>query len=212
MKKMILVPLLLLTSVAFAQTMTSLQMDKASVQTGQAVQATIGLDGDLTNCGMRIEWGDGTSNDLKVEKPEQKPFKTSHTYAKAGDYTVKVVGAKVTSHFRCIGKDMTAAVKVNAPAPVAAAPAPAQAPAAAPTPAAAPVAAAPMTKATAAPAAANSRCPAGWKLSAQSVNKKTKAFTCMAKPGTAIPDASLECPGELSYFENSKKGMLGCRP
>ncbi len=33
-----------------------------------------------------------------------------------------------------------------------------------------------------------------------------------AKAGTAIPDKKPVCPGELSYCENSKKGMFGCKP
>ena len=55
-------------------------------------------------------------------------------------------------------------------------------------------------------------CPEGWKLDAKSVVKKTGAYACSAKAGTAIPDKKPVCPGELSYFENSKKGMFGCKP
>jgi hypothetical protein len=48
-------------------------------------------------------------------------------------------------------------------------------------------------------------------LAAKSVNKKTGAFNCSAKPGTALPDKKLTCPGDTGYFENAKKGSLGCR-
>ncbi len=206
MKKIILVPLLLLSSFAFAQTLTGLQLDKAAVQTGQAVQATVGLEGTTANCGLSLDWGDGTPDNIKIEKADQMPYKASHTYAKPGEYKVNISGKKVTSHLPCVGKSHTSVVKVTAPAPVAAAPAAA--------PASAPLVAAPVAKAApaAVATAAGSSCPAGWKLNAKSVNKKTKAFTCMAKPGTAVPAASIECPGDLSYFENGKKGMLGCRP
>ena len=61
-------------------------------------------------------------------------------------------------------------------------------------------------------AAAGPACPEGWKLNAKSVVRKTGAYTCTAKAGTAVPDKKPACPGELTYFENGKKGLLGCRP
>jgi hypothetical protein len=65
--------------------------------------------------------------------------------------------------------------------------------------------------ASAATATASSACPTGWTLNAKSVNKKTKAFTCTAKAGTAAPEKKLSCEGDTGYFENTKKGMIGCR-
>ena len=139
---------------------------------------------------MRIDWGDGIGDELKINKPEKIPYLVSHTYTKPGDYLVTVKPEKVTSHLRCMGKDQSTRLKVNAaPAPVAAA---------------APAAHSAM------PAAAAS-CPAGWKLDIKSVNKKTQAFTCTAKVGTAPPDKKLVCAGDTGYFENAKKGVLGCR-
>ncbi len=61
-------------------------------------------------------------------------------------------------------------------------------------------------------AAAAVVCPAGWKRVAKSSNTKTGALTCSAKAGTALPATNLTCPGNLTYFENGKKGQLGCRP
>ncbi|MEO6624415.1 MAG: hypothetical protein ABIN37_06245, partial [Burkholderiaceae bacterium] len=90
----------------------------------------------------------------------------------------------------CVGKNVSAMVKVAAPPPP-------------PQPAVA--AGAPM-------AVAGPSCPDGWKLNARSVNRKTGAYSCSAKAGTALPDKRPSCPGNLSYVENSKKGMLGCKP
>ena len=112
----------------------------------------------------------------------------THTYVKAGDYTVAVTPKKVTSRLGCLGKAQSAMVKVSAPAAIAAAPV-------VPVPA----------------VAAVNACPAGWKLNAKSVNKKTKAFSCTAKPGTAIPEKKLACEGTTGYFENAKKGVIGCQ-
>ena len=96
---------------------------------------------------------------------------------------------RVTSHLKCSGKNLTAAYKVVA----------------------APVAAAPAGTASAA-VKAGPTCPEGWKLDAKSVNKKTGAYGCTAKAGTALPEKKPVCPGDLTYSENSKKGMLGCKP
>lgn len=66
--------------------------------------------------------------------------------------------------------------------------------------------------AKAASTGAAAACPAGWKRVAKSSNAKTGALMCSAKAGTALPETKLTCPGKLNYFENAKKGQLGCRP
>jgi hypothetical protein len=53
-------------------------------------------------------------------------------------------------------------------------------------------------------------CAAPWKLSGK-LNAKTGAYTCVAKSGTPLPIAKAVCPGDLTYFENVKKGQFGCR-
>ena len=90
---------------------------------------------------------------------------------------------RVTTHLKCIGDNQHAAITVVAPAP----------------------------PAVAVAAAATGLCPDGWRLDARSTNRKTGAFSCVAKAGTTPPPSRLACPGELSYFENVKKGQLGCR-
>ncbi len=182
----------LLCSAAIGQTLTGFKLDAPQVTVGQAIKATI--DFEVTNnvfCGVRIDWGDGIGDELKIDKPAKIPYVISHTYAKAGDFLVTVKPEKVTSHLRCLGKNQQSNVKVIAAAIAPAAPAPA------------PTATATMP--------ATKTCPAGWALNAKSVNKKTQAFTCTAKAGTAVPDKKLDCTGETGYFENAKKGVLGCR-
>ena len=39
----------------------------------------------------------------------------------------------------------------------------------------------------------------------------SKIRCAIAKAGTATPDKKPACPGDLTYFENSKKGQMGCR-
>lgn len=63
----------------------------------------------------------------------------------------------------------------------------------------------------AAPAKPGDVCTKPWKLSGK-LNAKTGAFTCAAKAGTALPAEKPTCKGDLSYFENVKKGQYGCKP
>jgi hypothetical protein len=181
-----------------AQTLTGVKVDNAALTVGGTVKATAEMDvkDNVINCGMRINWGDGTFAENKINQAQDVPMVATHQYAKPGKYEVMAEGHRVGSLLKCAGKNQITVVTVAAP-PVAA-PAPA---AAAPAAAAAPVA----------KAAVAETCPAGWKLAKPGVNKKTKSFTCTAKANTKLPDAKVTCPGDLTYFENAKKGQLGCR-
>ncbi|MFM9880223.1 MAG: hypothetical protein ACKVOO_07425 [Burkholderiaceae bacterium] len=175
-----------------AQTLTGVTLEPAQVQLGQSVTARIALENtDNPNCGLRVRWGDGVRDDVKVVNPAALPLVMTHTYAKPGDYAVVIEPGKVTSHFKCGGRNQTATVRVLAPVVVT-----------------------PPPKAPALATVAQATgpvCPAGWTLSKKSVVKKTGAYTCTAKPGTALPAERQNCPGDLSYFENAKKGQLGCK-
>ncbi len=183
-----------------AQTLTGIKAEPAQIKVGESVKLTAALDvkGDNINCGLLFVWGDGATSNERITSPSDVPRVGNHTYTKPGTYTISVEPTKAGSSLKCSGKDMKTTVVVAA-APVAA-PAPAAAPAAA-----APVAAAPVK------AMAAETCPAGWKLAKPGVNKKTQAFTCTAQANTALPAAKVACPGDLTYFENAKKGQLGCR-
>jgi ribosomal protein L12E/L44/L45/RPP1/RPP2 len=182
-----------------AQTVSGLSLEPASPKAGEAVKATVSFDkADNPNCGIKIHWGDGQFSEAKINQAKDIPYAASHTYAKAGSYNVMVEPKRVDTTLKCSGKNITKAVAVAAVA----------APAAA-APAAAPAAAASAAKPAA--AAKPALCPEGWALAKPGQSAKTKAFTCTAKAGTKIPDAKLSCPGDLTYFENSKKGQLGCR-
>ena len=175
-----------------AQTLTDLKIEPSQVLTGQTVTATIGLSDGGPNCGLRFYWGDGATVDVKVNDKTTFPLRLTHVYDKPGDFRAMAEGKKVTTHLKCIGPNLTRTVAVSAPAPM---PAPVASAAVAVT-----------------PAKSAGPCPEGWALAPKSVNKKTGAFTCTAKAGTALPAAKPACPGDLTYFENGKKGQLGCRP
>jgi hypothetical protein len=174
---------------ATAQTLKSVKVDPAAPKAGETVTVTAQLDlTENPNCGLHLHFGDGVSTTFKINQAKDGTVSATHTYAKAGSYTVMAEPKRVGAVLKCMGDNQRAMVTVAA---AAAKPAAAAAPAAATKPPA---------------------CPDGWKLAPKSVNKKTGAFDCSAKAGTPAPAARLDCPGSLSYFENTKRGLLGCRP
>jgi hypothetical protein len=175
-----------MTLPAGAQTLSGVKLEPAVATAGQEVRITGTFDSaGNSNCNLRVEFGDGKNKNFKINQEKDVPLVTTHVYAKPGDYKVSILPRTAMPMLKCKGADQSAMLKVQAPAVAATAPA---------------------TK-TAGPS-----CPDGWKLSAASVNKKSGAYTCSAKPGTALPAAKLECPAALGYFENKSKGQLGCRP
>jgi hypothetical protein len=190
--KFVLAALALAAGSLSAQTLKGITVDKTQVEAGQTVTATVTLEASGTpNCGIRVRWGDGALSERIIKSAADMPFVATHAFAKPGDYTVVADPGRIGSSLGCVGQNASVVVKVSAPAA-----------------AAAPVAAASAAGKT---AAAGPTCPDGWKLNAKSVVKKTGAYTCTAKAGTPTPEKRPVCPGDLTYFENSKRGQLGCR-
>ncbi|HUN68665.1 MAG TPA: hypothetical protein VMU46_07700 [Burkholderiales bacterium] len=181
----------LLPVAAHAQFVTSVKAEPAQIQAGQETKITVDFDKPEPNCGLRLHFGDGVTRDFKINQKKDVPLVVTYKYDKAGEFRVMTEPKREGMLGGCGRKNMETFVKVAA-APAAAAPAAAKA--------------APAKAAMAEPT-----CPEGWTLDRKSFNKKTGAFTCTAKAGTKPPAGKLECPGDLGYFENSKKGQLGCR-
>jgi hypothetical protein len=177
--------LLALVTSAGAQTLIGAKAEPASAQIGKPVTLTASFaNADNPNCGVRVQWGDGQTQDFKINQTKDVPLVAQHSYAKPGSYTVMVEPKTRGMTLRCVGDSQQTTVNVVKPTPVAAAPAAGKGPA----------------------------CPRGWTLDAKSVSKKSGAFTCTAKAGTAAPQPEPACPGALTYFHNAKRGQLGCRP
>ena len=185
---------LALPAAGFAQTLTSVTVEPAAIQAGESVKVTVNFDSEgPINCGLRLHFGDGAPIDYKINQQKDLALAVPRTYAKAGEYRIMAEPKTVGTILKCSGRNQAAFLKVAAAAP--------------------PVAA-PSTQAPAAPgsaAASAYECPDGWTLDRKSVRKKTGAFTCQAAPGTRIT-ARLSCPGDMTYFENRRKGLMGCRP
>jgi hypothetical protein len=168
-----------------AQVIGGVSVSPQPAKTGEPVTVTATVDVINANyCGFIVFFGDGTSVEGVSDSTKTGPLVTTHTYAKPGEYTVSMGGRHVQSHPNCGGADKTVVVKVEGPAKSGA-----------------------MTK-----SAAASACPDKWKLVSKSFSAKTGAFACSARPGTALPETKPACAGDLTYYENAKKGQFGCRP
>ena len=176
-----------------AQTLLGVKAEPATAKTGEPVKISAQFDlSKAQSCSVRIHFGDGTTTDAKINQEKDANLVLSHAYDKAGSYTVMVEPKTKLPMLKCTGGNEKTVVTITAPPP----------------PPAAPVASAAARVA----ASTTPVCPAGWKLAPKSVSKKTGAFQCTAKPGTAVPTDKLSCPAKLDYYESSKKGQLGCRP
>jgi PKD domain len=179
---------LLLTAAALpagAQTFSGVKVEPATAKVGEPVTITGTFDSaGNPNCNLRVDFGDGKNQNFKINQEKDVPLVTTHTYTKPGNYKVAILPRTALPMIKCKGGDQKAMLKVEAPVAAAAAP---------------------MAKAT------GPSCPDGWKLSAAGVSKKSGAYTCTAKAGTALPATKPECPAPLGYFENKSKGQLGCR-
>jgi len=173
---------------AHAQVIERISVSPQTVKVGEPVTVTAKVGVSDTNyCGFIVFFGDGSSVEGVSDLKQAAPFVVQHTYTKAGEFTLSMGGRHVQSHPNCGGADKFAVVKVLEAAPLSQAPVSSR-------------------------SAAASACPKDWKLVRKSYNAKTKAFACSAKPGTVVPADRAACPGDLTYFENIKKGQLGCRP
>lgn len=173
-----------------AQKLNGLKAEPAKTEVGQLVRATTSFEvsNGVINCKVRVHWGDGQTQDFHVNQEKDVPLTLEHRYAKPGKFDLMVEGK---GGIKCMGADQHATVEVVAKG------------------------AKTTVKAAAAASAASaaaSVCPTGWKLTKAGVSKKTGAFTCTAKANTPIPEPKVACPGDLTYFDNVKKGQLGCRP
>ncbi len=177
---------------AHAQLIGSVTASPARVKAGEPVTVTANVDVMSGNyCGFAVFYGDGKNVESYSDVSHPTPFVTTHVYDKPGTYTLSMGGRNVESHPNCGGGDKFATVTV--------------------TEAAKPVAAVPAAVANPAAAGMATLCAAPWKLSGK-FNVKTGAYTCVAKAKTPLPEHKQMCQGDLTYFENAKKGQYGCRP
>lgn len=77
----------------------------ASAKPGTAVAVTVKASEEGNAwCGMRVDFGDGGSEQVKIDGDNKFPVALQHTYAKAGTYTIKATGQDITTHKHCPGE------------------------------------------------------------------------------------------------------------
>ena len=169
--------------VGVAQTLTGIKIEPAQIKAGESVKITVSFDVEgPINCGLRLHFGDG-GNPVDYKINQKKDV----------PLVVRRTYDK-PGEFRLMAETKTVLplLKCNGKNQVgtlSVAPAP--------------------TGKGAKSAKASPQCPVGWNLDKKSV-KKSGAYTCHAAPGTR-PE-KLDCPKDLSYFSNEKKGWIGCKP
>lgn len=176
---------LALPAAGMAQTLTGVKVEPAEIRAGESAKITVNFESEgAINCGLRLHFGDGAAIDYKINQQRDLSLAVPRAYTKAGEYRIMAEPKTVGLLLKCNGKNQAALLKVSSG-----------------TAAAAPKAA----------AAAAAQCPEGWTLDSKSAKRKDGSFTCRATPGTKIT-TRLSCPGDLTYFENTRKGLMGCRP
>lgn len=166
---------------SLAADITMIQSSAASVtlQGGQAVVRfdVSGRAASSDRCGYFVEYGDGAAGDSRLIDNENGGFSRPHerSFSRPGTYTVRASGKSVKTTAGCNG---SASLNVT----VLAEAAPRR-----------------SDRRSAAPV-----CPEGWALNEKSVNWRTGAFSCTAKPAE-----ELVCGDGLRYYE--RDGIIGCR-
>jgi hypothetical protein len=110
----------LASTLAFAQPggIGAVKVEPSPARVGQEVKITISAEGEAPSfCGMVVHFDDGSeSRNVKIDGNEGKfPHSFTRTYAKAGSYSIKAEGRKITTHFPCIGAATTRLVVEDAP-------------------------------------------------------------------------------------------------
>ncbi len=84
----------------------AVKVEPNPAKAGQDVKITIAAEGEAPAfCGMVVHFDDGgESRQIKIDGKEGKfPVTITKTYAKAGSYSIKAEGRKITTHFPCVG-------------------------------------------------------------------------------------------------------------
>ena len=170
---------------AQAQVLGVIAASPTTAKVGEPVTVTANIEVLNNNyCGFVVGFGDGAVKDAVSDVSNASPLVLTHTYAKAGTYHVTLGGKNVQNHPNCGGQERAVDITITG--------------------AGKSVAAGKLQAADV--------CASGWKVVGKTFNAKTGAFACSAKAGTMLPETKPVCSGDLSYFENVKKGQYGCKP
>ena len=88
-----------------------------TAKAGETVKITVRAKNDgSSGCGLLVKFGDGTDQQMKMNRDEGKfPVTLEHAYKKNGKYAVSASGKEITTNKACKGS-ASAVIQVGAPA------------------------------------------------------------------------------------------------
>jgi hypothetical protein len=93
----------------------SLENSNPNIQSDTVLVISI-LPSEPNFCGIRVEWGDGSGQDYKLERSGSEPIKLTKRYNRAGDFTISVKGRLLIRGLKtagaCKGQDLNLQIKV----------------------------------------------------------------------------------------------------
>ncbi len=102
---------------AIGQEFKSLSLENSNPNIQSDTVLVIGiLPSEPNFCGIRVEWGDGSGQDYKLERSGSEPIKLTKRYNRIGDFTISVKGKLLIRGLKtagsCKGQDLNLLIKV----------------------------------------------------------------------------------------------------
>lgn len=93
----------------------SLENSNPNIQSDTVLVISI-LPSEPNYCGLRVEWGDGSGQDYRLERSGSEPIKLTKRYSRIGDFTISVKGKLLIRGLKtaasCKGQDLALSIKV----------------------------------------------------------------------------------------------------
>ena len=102
---------------AIGQELQSLSLENSNpnIQSDTVLLINI-LPSEPNYCGMQIEWGDGSSQEYRLQRSGSEPVRLTKRYSRIGDYTIIVKGKLLIRGLKtagaCKGQDLNLSIKV----------------------------------------------------------------------------------------------------
>ena len=93
----------------------SLENPNPNIQSDTVLVISI-LPSEPNYCGLRVEWGDGSGQDYRLERSGSEPIRLNKRYSRIGDFTISVKGKLMIRGLKtaasCKGQDLALTIKV----------------------------------------------------------------------------------------------------
>jgi hypothetical protein len=99
---------------AGAQRLQSATLEPRTAKVGQKVVVTVLSDvSEGLNCNLRVNFGDGTTTDFKVNQTKDARYTLEHVYSQAGNLTLVVEPRTALPVLRCLGEPQRLSLTVT---------------------------------------------------------------------------------------------------